>query len=43
MVGGLWSDVSLLLTIIYTYIKILAMENVKIQGLSELISHDLRP
>ena len=36
MVGGLESDVSLLLTIIYTYIKILAMENVKIKGLSEL-------
>ena len=43
VVGGLWSDVSLLLTIIYTYLKILAMENVKIQGLSELISRDLRP
>ena len=43
VVGGLWSDVSLLLTIIYTYLKILAMEHVKIQGLSELISRDLRP
>ena len=28
---------------IYTYLKILAMENVKVQGLSELISRDLRP
>ena len=42
MVDGLESDVSLLLTIIYTYLKILAMENVKIKGLSEL-SRDLRP
>ena len=42
MVDGLESDVSLLLSIIYSYLKILTMENVKIQGLSEL-SRDLRP
>ena len=42
MVDGLESDVSVLLSIIYTYLKILAMENVKIQRLSEL-SRDLMP
>ena len=36
MVDRLESDVSLLPTIIYTSLKILAMENVKIKGLSEL-------